>query len=471
MKTKYYNLSRLKLCLFFSLLLVIGCSKDNPSETISDNNDDTGTVGDGDGNNNLQGFTGTIDWLKTLGGTAIEQAVSAVITTDGNIAVLAYTNSVGGDIPTTKQTTDLDLWLLKLTPQGNILWSKIYGDLEDEVATKINNTTDGGFIVSGYSRSNNCSPDSNSGFHDYWLLKLDNNGNQQWCKNYGFAGSDQAFDVFQTSDGGYFASGFLDVTASGGLGNDDRNPQPEHGVGEFWVIKMDANGDFIWRRYFGGTNNDRSYDAIQTPDGGFLVVGASESTDFDIIDKKGSYDFWVVKVSANGDKQWTKSYGGTEIDGAFEITTSNDGNYFIAGDTRSTDLDVTNPLGGGDFWIIKIAPNGNLLNQKSFGGSQFESARSIKNISSNRLLISGSTRSNNNNVTENKGENDAWVIIVDQNLNLQFQKTIGGSNFDFADDAIELPDGSIIMIGNTESNNGDIITNKGSKDVLICKIK
>lgn len=416
-------------------------------------------------------LTGEIEWIKTLGGSRIDQAVSITSTTDGNYMVLAHTNSPDGDV-TGKTTTDSDYWLLKINSQGTILWNRIYGNEEDEVATKINNTNDGGYIISGYSRSNNCGVDSNAGFQDFWILKLNSTGEEQWCKNFGFSGVDQAFDVFQTQDGGYFATGFLDVTASGGQGNDDRaNNQTQHGVGEFWCIKMDSNGDYIWRRFFGGSNNDRSYDALQTNDGGFIVTGASESTDFDITDDKGSYDFWAIKISPNGNKEWTKSYGGSSIDVAYAITESDDGNYIIVGDARSSDKDVTNAFGNADLWLVKIAPNGNLISQKSFGGSQFESAKNIRRISQNKYILTGSSRSNDNDVSVNKGQNDAWMVIIDEAHNLIFEKTIGGTSFDFGEDAIQTPDGGIILVGNTESNDVDISNNKGLKDVLIVKIK
>ena len=136
----------------------------------------------------------------------------------------------------------------------------------------------------------------NEGFHDYWLLKIDSGGNKLWDKNFGFPGSDKCFSVIQTKEGGFFATGFLDVNESGGQGNDNR----AHSLGDYWGIKMDANGDWVWRRYFGGSHVDESKDVIQTSDDGFLMIGFSESSDFDITDARGANDLWIVKVSPFG---------------------------------------------------------------------------------------------------------------------------------------------------------------------------
>ena len=260
-------------------------------------------------------------------------------------------------------------------------------------------TSDGGYALSGYSRSNDGDVSGNEGFQDHWIVKLDAQGEIQWEKNYGFSGSDQAFSIIQTSDGGYFTSGFLDVTASGGEGddlleseNDAETRAVQHGVGEFWGHKLDANGNKEWRRYFGGTNNDRAYAAVQADDGGILMVGASESDDFDISNPKGSYDFWAVRLNATGELLWERSFGGSEIDIAFAITKAQDGNYVIAGDTRSNDGDVSGFNGNADVWVIKINDQGTLLWEKTLGGTDFDSARAITTIP-NGFAITGSSRS------------------------------------------------------------------------------
>src|SRR5690606_14530310 len=121
-----------------------------------------------------------------------------------------------------------------------------------------------------------------NGFYDFWLLKLDASGNLLWEKTFGYSGNDQGQSLLQTSDGGYFLTGFMDFD-----GIEPRHSQPitqgvQHGVGEFWAVKTQPSGKEEWNQYYGGTNNDRAFDVVQTPDGGYIMVGNSESDDFNI---------------------------------------------------------------------------------------------------------------------------------------------------------------------------------------------
>lgn len=453
--------------ILFLLPVAFSCGKDD-SITISE---------EGEEEQEETEIALSVEVIKTYGGSGIDQAISVVEAADGNYIILGTTRSTDGDI-TDRSGNDSDFWLLKVSKTGEIIWSKTYGGSNDESAARITKTSDGGYLLSGYTTSNDGDVSGNEGFQDYWILKVDASGNKIWDKNFGFAGSDQAFKAFQTSDGGYFITGFFDVSASGGAGNDiytqsgnDYQRSILHGVGEFWGIKLDASGNKQWRRYFGGTNNDRSYDAHETADGGFLMTGTSESIDFDKTDPKGSYDYWAVRISASGDLIWTKAFGGSEIDNSYASTKTNVGNYIMVGDTRSSDQDVTTSFGNADAWMVKFDDNGNKIWQKSIGGSQFDTTHSIVQQSDGNYLLSGHSRSNDGDLLSNNGYNDAWVFIVDSNGNLKTQISIGGSGLDFASEAIETSDQKIIVVGNSESNDIDIPLNKGSKDFLFIKIK
>src|SRR5690606_362188 len=146
--------------------------------------------------------------------------------------------------------------------------------------------------------------------------------------------------------------------------------------------------------------------------GGYIMVGNSESNDFDITDPKGSYDFWAVKINAIGEMLWQKNYGGSGIEIAYGISKTQDGNYLVIGDSRSTDQDVTNPKGNADIWLIKISDSGNLLWQKSYGGSQFDTGKTIIEQDSN-LIIIGSSRSSDHDVGNNYGQSDFWLVLSD----------------------------------------------------------
>ena len=416
-------------------------------------------------------FNGTLAWVESFGGSGIDQATAVVATDDGAFMVLGSTYSNDGHFAGLKSTTDADFFLMRVRSDGGVDWTKVYGGDDDELATGITKTSDGGFVLVGYSRSDNCFTGSNGGFHDYYLLKVDTQGNEIWCQNFGYPGSDQAQSIIETREGDLMVTGFFDVSASEGQGNEDRsNSGSLHGVGEYWGIKLDADGQFFWKRYFGGSNNDRSYNVVQANDGGFLLIGSSESDDFDITDSKGSYDYWAVKLNAQGALQWTRSFGGSEIDIAYDIALTSEGNYMIVGDARSSDLDVDVNFGNADVWLIEIDPQGNLLWQKSLGGSMFDSAKGILRMNENLYAITGSSRSNDGDVSVNNGENDAWTLVVNPAGEIQFERAIGGSSLDFSQDVAQGVDGALLVVGNTESSDGDIIQNFGFKDILIYKI-
>ena len=450
------------LTLFLSIYILFSCSSDDDNSVIQ-----VDPV-----------FEGQLVWVKTFGGSNEDDAIDIVEANDGGYVVLGFTNSIDGDI-TGKTNSDQDYWLLKLNQDGDKIWDKTYGGSQNDQATGLSKTNDGGYIISGYTSSFDGDVSENAGFQDYWIVKVDNQGIIQWEKSFGFIGQDQAYKVIPTTDGGYFASGTLQVGEGGSNGegndivNEDQNLRGgQHSLGDFWGIKMDANGNKIWRRYFGGTQADLNKDVIETDDGGFLLVGISDSPDFDISNAIGADDFWVIKVSAIGEKVWEKSYGGLETDRAFSIARTDDGNYLLTGESRSLGEDISNPKGGGDIWIIKInASNGAILWEKSFGGTEFDTSRGIKNLGNGSFAIAGSSRSTGGDATNNYGANDAWFLIVDENGALEYETNIGGSDIDFGNQVMGTSNNEIVFVGSTLSNDFDITVNKGNKDILIFKMK
>jgi len=411
---------------------------------------------------------GILDTALTFGGTKNDVGHAVIATSDGGFAVLGYTQSMDGDI-TDKINESFDFWLLKFDAGANLQWSKTYGGSGDDRGRDLIQTQDGGFAILGYSSSADGDMSENNGSRDFWLAKVSPSGVLSWQKSFGFSGADEGTTLIETSDNHFLISGVLDVTASAGMGNSGRNSS-RHAGGDYWAIKVSNIGSLVWSRFYGGSFTDTPAGSIENAAGEFIFAGASDSNDVDITNNKGSYDFWVVKSNANGDMVWEKSYGGLEIDEARGITSSGDGNYVIVGDTRSSEQDVSLNNGAADLWIVKISESGNLLWNRSIGGSNFDVARSISPTSDSGFIIAGSSRSSDGNVTANQGQNDAWVIKIDVNGQLQWQTTVGGSEIDFAYDAVELLNGTIIAVGETNSSNGDIPQNKGFTDLLIVKL-
>ncbi|MBC8767495.1 hypothetical protein H4O18_05780 [Arenibacter sp. BSSL-BM3] len=416
-------------------------------------------------------FLGELEWVKSFGGSLDDTAQAIISTNDGGFAILGFSNSIDGDI-NDKALEDNDYWMLKLDQEGILQWSRTYGGSLDDIGKNIVQTSDGGYALIGYSQSSDGDASNNEGFHDNWILKLDASGNIEWERSFGFSGHDHSYDLIQTSDGGFFFSGFLDITAARSDGYLDKGSYlTRHGVGEFWGTKLDAQGNLEWRKYFGGTNNDRAHGVVQSNDGGFVLAGFSESEDYDISNSKGSYDFWVVKISSDGDLVWERSFGGTGIEIAYDIAKTMDNTYVITGNTFSNDTDVSKNNGESDIWLIKIDDNGSLLWEKNYGGPQFDAAQSVSLASDGGFIITGNSKSSDLDATSNLGENDIWLLKTNASGDLIWQKSYGGSGIDFGFDAIETADQGVILVGDSQSTEFMGLQLMGNSDAIVIKVR
>jgi hypothetical protein len=263
---------------------------------------------------------GDVQWAKTYGGTNDDFAYSVQQTSDGGYIVAGTTNSFGAGVG--------DFFLIKTDASGDIIWAKTYGGTNTDLAYSVQQTSDGGYIVTGLTRS------FGAGWNDVFLIKTDENGDIQWAKTYGGTSSDAAYSVQQTSDGGYIVAGF---TYSFGAG-----------VGDFFLIKTDASGDIIWAKTYGGTNTDLAYSVQQTSDGGYIVAG------FTLSFGAGGRDILLIKTDANGNIIWAKTYGGTNWDEGYSVQQTSDGGYILAV--------LTNSFGAGwyDILFIKTDASGDI---------------------------------------------------------------------------------------------------------------
>jgi len=257
-------------------------------------------------------------WDKTYGGRGDDLAFSLIQTTDGGYAVAGGTGSKGAG--------GVDLWVIKVDIHGNMIWDRTYGGSGVDAAYSLIQTTDGGYAVTGATFS------KGAGGADLWVIKLDSQGNMIWDRTYGGSDADEAWSLIQTTDGGYAVAG---STFSKGAGGAD-----------LWVIKLDHLGNKIWDRTYGGSNDDGTYSLIQTADSGYAVAGETFS--------KGTAagDFWVIKLDSQGNKIWDRTYGGSDADGAYSLIQTTDSGYVVAGGSFSKGA------GGTDFWVIKLDVQG-----------------------------------------------------------------------------------------------------------------
>ena len=412
--------------------------------------------------------TNEIDFIQTLGGSKNDALSSVKKTADGGYIVAGFTQSNDFDIDS-KTNESFDFLVSKFSFDNTLEWQKTFGGSDDDRAADIVQTLDGGFAVLGYSKSSDINVSENAGAQDFWLLKISSLGSLLWEKTFGFSGTDFGTALLATKDGGFLITGVLDVSSSGGQGN-AKSTAVNHSGGDYWVIKTDLTGNLEWSRFFGGSFTEIPLGIVETDDHNFIIAGSSDSDDFNISNNLGTYDFWIIKIAPTGSLIWEKSFGGSEIDEARAITTSSDGNFMVVGDTRSSDIDISENKGAADVWIVKFSTEGSLIWEKTIGGTSFDTARAIYKTQDNGFLIAGSSRSLDNDF-ENNGQNDALILKIDSNGSLLWQKTIGGSQIDFLYGITELNNKAIIAVGESSSSDKDITENKGFTDALIIQMK
>jgi len=406
--------------------------------------------------------------IETIGGSKNDAFNAVTKTIDDGYIAAGYAQSNDGDI-ISKANISYDFLISKFSSENILEWQKHFGGSENDKALDIIQTLGGDFIVLGSSESSDLDVSENAGSKDFWLVKLSNNGMLLWEKSFGFLGEDYGTTLLETKDGGFLITGVLDVSASNGQGN-AKSTIINHAGGDYWVLKTNNLGALEWSRYFGGSFTEIPLGIVETDNHNYIIVGSSDSNDFNISNNNGSYDFWMTKIAPDGSLLLEKTFGGSEIDEASAIIATNDGNFIIVGDTRSADKDVSKNNGAADIWVLKVSKEGNLIWEKTIGGSSFEVAKAIYKTQDNGFLIAGSSRSLDNGF-QNKGQNDALILKIDENGNLLWQKTVGGSEIDFLYDVIELNNKSIIAVGESSSSDQDISENKGFTDALIIQIK
>lgn len=344
----------------------------------------------------------------------------------------------------------------------SIAWQQSFGGSINETSNTVYQTFDGGFVVAGYSKSNNGDVSGNHGNQDYWVLKLDTAGNISWQRSLGGSDFDEEWGMNLTADGGYIIAGQSK--------SNDGDVSGNHGLTDYWIVKLNAEGNIDWQKSLGGSDYDEAYAVSQTTDGGYIVAGNSESADGDVSGNHGDYDFWVVKLDANGNLVWQKSLGGSDEDECYAVQQTSDGGYILAGGTESDDGDVSGNHGDQDVWVVKLDLNGNVLWQKSFGGSSDEEALSLQQTSDGGYIFAGTSASNDGDVSGNHGDYDAWIVKTDAGGNLLWQRSLGGSGYDDLHSIVQLNDGSYVASGYTSSTDDDVSVNHGDEDVWVVKL-
>jgi hypothetical protein len=342
-------------------------------------------------------------------------------------------------------------------------WDHRYGGTDIEWNTCMQVTSDGGYILGGYSYSDTGGDKTQSrvGGKDYWIIKLDSVGNKVWEKTYGGTNHDFLYTIVQTLDGGYLLGG----SSFSGVGGDKTqgNWDASQATPDFWIIKIDSVGIKLWDRDYGGLGEDELLSIQLANDGGYLLGGYSFSN---ISGNKtqnswGNADCWIVKIDSLGNKLWDKDFGGDQADGISSMEMTSDGGYLIAGTSYSDmtgNKTVSNwSVGLGDYWIIKIDSNGNMLWNKDFGGTNDEVLYAIKNTPNGGYVLAGISCSNisGDKSQDSRGAYDYWIVKVDSNGMKEWDKNYGGTDQEEQlGSIVNTQDGGYLISGSSYSNTG-----------------
>lgn len=401
-----------------------------------------------------------IEWQKCLGGSDVDHATSIQQTSDGGYVVAGRSLSINGDIFGNHGGDDF--WVAKLNNVGEKEWQKALGGSKHDWCYSIQQTSDGGYILAGFTESNNGNVSGNHGDIDYWVVKLNSVGAIQWQRALGGSLWDEAWFVQQTTDGGYIVAG--------GSNSLDGDVTGNHGAADFWIVKLGESGVIEWQKSLGGSMGEIAYSVRQTYDGGYIVTGAVGSDDGDVTGFHGSTDYWVVKLSSSGDLEWQKALGTNSLDRANDVWPTSDGGYIVVGEVSANNGDVTGHHGGYDYWVAKLNATGQIEWQKALGGSSEEFARSVQQTADGGYVIAGATLSTNGDVQGNDGGVDFWVVKLTEEGSLQWQKTLGGIGGDWANSIHQTSDGGYIVAGYTTSNDGDVSGFHGIQDYWVVKL-
>ncbi len=409
-------------------------------------------------------------WVTTIGGSSTEGGTSIISTPDGGYIVTGSTGSVDGDFKGMRKGLT-DVLVIKYDSKGEIQWKRTFGGSGIQGGYSITRTTDGGYVLTGFTTSNDGDfKGMGKGQSDIFVIKVDSKGNVLWKKLFGGTGNESGSSITTTSDGGVVLTGLGDS-------NDGDFEGMNKGVEDIIVLKLDPSGVLQWKKTIGGSDTEGGSSVTRTSDGGFVLSGFFMSNDVDFIrSNKGIYDVFVIKLNEVGHVVWSKSFGGSGFEQSMSMTTTPDGGCILTGRTNSEDGDFKelNKVWkrGGDVFVIKLNSSGDLQWKNTYGGSQRDDGNSITTSPDGGFIMSGLTTSKDGDINGTyNGQEDIWVIKLNERGLVEWEKTFGGKLTDMCLSVSSFPDGGCVLTGFTNSNDGDFKgMNKGDNDIFVIKL-
>jgi hypothetical protein len=353
-------------------------------------------------------------WTRTYGGTNGDHGYCVQQTSDGGYIITGWTASFGNG--------GHDVYLIKTDAQGDTAWTKTFGGTLNDRAYSCQQTFDGGYVVVGYTWS------FGAGDEDVYLIRTDSLGIELWAKTFEALGRDHGWSVQQTSDSGYVIAG--STSPSG--------PEPT----DVYLIKTDPSGDTVWTRTFGGSSLDEGLAVQQTVDDGYIIAGWTMSFGM-------SGQVYLIKTGPQGDTTWTKTYGGADGEFGYSVQQTSDHGYIVAGSK-------TTASSGTDAYIVKTDSLGNEMWIKSYGSNDNDEAYCIRETFDNGYIAVGNTGP--------LAHDDIWLIKGNGNGDTTWTRKFGGDSVELGFSVEQTSDSGYIIVGDTYSYG------MGGSDVWLIKL-
>jgi hypothetical protein len=413
-------------------------------------------------------------WDRRFGGGAYDTATSAQQTSDGGYVIAGFSRSLAGGDKSQESRGDFDFWMVKVDANGNKQWDRRFGGTAPDICSVVQQTPDGGYILGGTSASGiggDKTEGSRGGF-DYWIVKVDATGNKQWDRRFGGSANDNLTALRATPDGGYILAGFSASPAGGDKTHGSR------GDSDYWIVKTDAQGRKQWDRTLGGSANDFCSAVQPTPDGGYLVGGYSWSNvgGDKTENSRGQSDYWIVKLDVRGRKQWDRTFGGSGFDNMTDLQPTADGGYVLGGTSSSgaNGDKWEDTRGGSDYWLVKVRTNGTMQWNTRFGGTGADTLSALRQTADGGYILGGSSDSpaGGDKTEGTRGGQDFWIVKTDADGNKRWDRRFGGGDSDMLFGIQQTVDGGYFLAGQSDSPAGGDKTQgtRGDYDFWIVKL-
>ncbi len=353
---------------------------------------------------------------KTFGGSGVDQIRTIIELSNGELLICGTSFSAVSGNKTAPQFGNADYWVIKTDASGNLIWNKTFGGINYDELYGAVLSADGNIFLGGVSNSDVSGNKTSAvkGADDYWLVKINMNGDLLWDKTFGTTSFDFMIDLVATPDGGAILGGQSDGNA------EFDKSEYSKGLLDCWLLKIDGSGNKVWDKTIGGNANEQFQKMAITPDGSLVVAASSESSanGNKTENSRGTWDIWAFKLNASGTLVWDKTMGGASEDFSRNINITATGDILLAGysssNTSGEKTEITR--GGIDYWLLKLRPDGSLIWDKTIGGTRDDYGTNVLTFSNSKLIVVGTSSSGKtaDKATITRGNVDVWILLLQE---------------------------------------------------------